>query len=842
LRSSRKSLYRKLLYAFLILSFSPMLLLVLSSLKALWSTERILRDNTVRILDTQAEGILIKRAETEARKVADLLKEIEDDLHDLSLILPKEQNYLSFVRNHNREVWYRGGSNAAPIEIRESIPLYSEATYIGPDGRERLRIGGGIAVDSLRDVSQPANTTYLTEDYFLKARDLPPGKFHVTHLTGWHVNRDEQLGGALSPETAIEGRPYRGIVRFAAPVHDSDGNLKGVVVLSLDHRHLMEFTQHILPEEDRLTVFPSYDSGNYAFMFDDEGWMITHPKYWDIRGLNSEGTLLLPYTQESSPDDVAHGNIPFNLLYAGFIHPNYPFVAKEVFAGKSGVIDVTNVGGARKIMAYAPIRYNGGGYEKRGIFGGITIGAELQDFRTPALAASESIGKEFSRFLWQTGFLIFLATALIFFGARRLTGDITAPLLRLIEGTREMARGRMAARVDVDSGDEVGDLADSFNTMASELELRRNRLLKTLRDLRRSRRMILRERDAKETIAENIETGVLVLEGDGRVSSVNGPARKLLALSGHEELPASLESLLPQIPETFAILKDQLEQLPAKEKWSRYITIDTERAKSTWRIAILPFERGTEQGRILTIEDLTERVQLRERLARMERLASLGRLSAGIAHEVRNPLTGISLLLDDLHDRLHSLPEDRTLIRRALDEIGRLENLVSELLDFSAVSSANLLPGNIEEVLDETVFLIRKQCQRSSVSIEREIAPELPGIAMDRGKIKQVFLNILTNALDAMPQGGLLSIRTTCDLKEVRVIFRDTGNGIPPEHLPLIFEPFYTTRGEGNGLGLAITHNIVAEHGGRIEVRSTPGEGSVFTLFFPAVVAASETG
>src|SRR6266700_3216574 len=135
-------------------------------------------------------------------------------------------------------------------------------------------------------------------------------------------NVREKLAGAPDPENAF-GKRYSGVIRFGAPLFDARGRFAGMVLLSLDHRHLMEFSQHILPGKNAETVFPSYKSGNYAFIFDDDGWIITHPKFWDIRGLDPSGRPLPPYSERSSPADVEKGRIPFNLDHAGFVHPNY---------------------------------------------------------------------------------------------------------------------------------------------------------------------------------------------------------------------------------------------------------------------------------------------------------------------------------------------------------------------------------------------------------------------------------------------------------------------------------------------------------------------------------------
>jgi PAS domain S-box-containing protein len=480
-------------------------------------------------------------------------------------------------------------------------------------------------------------------------------------------------------------------------------------------------------------------------------------------------------------------------------------------------------------MAFAPIFYDSGPYAETGVFGGITIGAEVKQFHHMAESASANIRLLYHAFLTGAWVLIGLTTLLVVYVAYRLSHNITNPLSTLIAGTKEMARGKLGTQVEIVSPAEVAELATAFNTMARQLNERRERLLRTLTVLRRSRKEIKQERDFKQTIVENVEVGILTLDSNQYVTSLNGVARVILQITEETVDYLPLNEILHNVPELYAVISQSIRA----ERWSEYASLERNGRSLTYRLALHPLSSGSEDGHILTIEDLTERVNFRQQVARLERLASLGRLSAGIAHEVRNPLTGISLLLDELHDRMLNNPRDQGLIQRALQEIERLEGLVNELLNFASLPDTRLVPGDLAVVLRDTLFLMSKQFQKQQVCVHEEIPEELLHPHMDSDRLKQAVLNLLTNALGAMSDGGELWIVAQRTFDGALITIRDTGHGIPADHLALIFEPFYTTKGEGTGLGLSITHTIITSHGGRIEVQSQEGEGTEFSVYLP---------
>ncbi|MGE4496749.1 MAG: ATP-binding protein [Deferribacterales bacterium] len=813
------SLHKKVLIAFLALSLLPLAVLGFYAARNLSSVEQYLRKSASSALEAQATRSLVLSAQTVADTVSIFLRSIENDLNSFVLLEPQESEYRDFYDRHRGTVrfWDNGS------EKFHDVPLYSELAFIRPDGTEQIRLVDGFPVKELRNVSVPANTTYKTEDYFIRTLELPDGEVYVSRVSGWFIHKKEV-------EKKGSDTQYDGVVRFARAVYDKDGSLKGVAVISLDHMHLMEFTRHISPDGKDSSKKASYESADYSFMFDDEGWIITHPKQWDIRGHNSDGTLS-GTRGEYSAARLQEGDIPFNLFKTGFIHENYPAAASDVLGGGRGVVDVTNVGGSRKIMAYAPIRYSSGVYAEHGVFGGVTIGAEISRFHMPAVRISDVIRGELDKFISSMAIFVTIMAVAVLAVAYRLSWSITNPIERLNLAIKSVTRDGAAPNVDVSGGDEVAQLTRSFNDMARELENRRVSLMESMQKLEASREAVIREQNFKTTVFENIETGILTLDKDNRITFINKPAMTILRLPKSAE-GGFLDEALAHKSEVINVIREFQSEGRTK-RWSRYIDSEDGGRNMHLRIAGLPMVMEHADGNIITVEDLTERVGLRRQMARMDRFASMGRLSAGLAHEIRNPLTGISLMLDDLHDRLLKNDADRQLIQRSLKEIERLEGLVDGLLNFASAVPPKLRTANIADILSDTLFFVKKQCERQKIILETDVEADLPMLNLDPDKIKQAFLNLLTNALDAMKNGGSLRIAVKRAEGGIELIFSDTGVGISPEDLPNIFEPFYTTKAEGTGLGLAITHNIVSEHGGKIEAESRHGAGSRFILFFP---------
>lgn len=826
----RLTLFKKILIITLLLSLVP---LVTSSLMLLINLESIssyLSSEIAETSDTQASESLQMRARHVAETVADLLRQCENDLLFLARSRPDRLTLFDFYLTRRGEIWERDREPNLFSENRDLIPLYQSLALIDRNGQERIVIRDGKTVpeNELRNVADPASTEYKSEDYFRKTRSLDPGRIHVTHLTGFHVSRQQQLQGAVEPEDA-NGEQYRGVVRLCTPLKDKNGNFDGILVISLDHRHLMEITQHIDPGRGYSTIFPSYKSGNYAFLFDDEGWVITHPRFWYIRGLDKEGRAVPSSAERSSKADLDAGLTPFKLDIGANIDPNYPKIIDAVRKHQSGYAEVLSTKDAKNIIAYAPILYSTGNYRTHGVFGGVAIAFKVDQFNDLIRKGSRLISSQLTAHRTRSTVILLLTACLSALAAWWLSRGIGKPLQELTDGVRKLAEGDAGSRVVATSSDEIGELARTFNVMADELEFRKNSLLNTLDELRNSRREILAERDFKESILESITSAIVTISPDGVLTSINDTGIRIL---GNRD--QVIGSAYRQVFAEWGDVPERIEHtLSQGGGYGRQpLKLDRNGEVSYYDVGVFPTGKSGEHGVTITIRNETEREKLREEMMRLDRLASLGKLSAGIAHEIRNPLTGIALLLDDLHDNAARGAEDRDMLRKAVAEIDRVEHLVNALLNYASPARVEFRESDLNLVVNDTVLLMRRPAFKSGVSIDVTCGALSP-FRFDPEKIKQALLNIIRNAVEAMQSGGLITITTLASQGNVVIKISDNGPGIDENDLPLIFEPFFTRKGAGTGLGLSITQRIVEEHHGRILVESAPGMGTEFTIELP---------
>jgi len=245
---------------------------------------------------------------------------------------------------------------------------------------------------------------------------------------------------------------------------------------------------------------------------------------------------------------------------------------------------------------------------------------------------------------------------------------------------------------------------------------------------------------------------------------------------------------------------------------------------------------------VVSIEDVSEVRALTDQLIRADRLAAMGELTTGVAHEVRNPL-GIIKASVQLVEESGGDPKRMAEVTRVIkQEIDRLDHVIKALLDFGRPSAPALRPIDVGAVLDDVVLFTRRFAREASVAIEVERAEGLAPVMADADQLKQVLVNLVSNAVQAMGEtGGTIRVSAYHDARDVYISVADSGPGMAPEVMEKVFDPFFSTRDGGTGLGLTIVHRIIDQHGGHIEVASAPGAGTTFTVALPVAKERGES-
>ncbi len=349
-------------------------------------------------------------------------------------------------------------------------------------------------------------------------------------------------------------------------------------------------------------------------------------------------------------------------------------------------------------------------------------------------------------------------------------------------------------------------------------------------------------------ILTGIVDGVVVTDAADTILIWNRAAEEITGIAGTDAVGKKIKAVFSDNPAVVSLME---KTLSSGRSYSDYEAELTTKHMSLLPVglvtSVLMDSEGLPLGVILTIRDQTSVRDLKERMRRSDRLATLGMIAAGIAHEVKNPLVGIrgaaQLMKSELRSRSGaSLIEYLEVI---LKEADRLNNVLEGILDFTRLKPREMKEHNIHGILDRVLLLNEEQARQCGVVLSRLYDPSLPNLMGNQDQLIQVFLNIIKNAVEAMPKGGKLTVMTRmsdlfttvqADGKKYQLMVvkvSDTGPGIKQEHLPDIFTPFFTTKDRGVGLGLALSYQIAQEHLGTIRVESRENEGATFSVYLP---------
>ena len=439
----------------------------------------------------------------------------------------------------------------------------------------------------------------------------------------------------------------------------------------------------------------------------------------------------------------------------------------------------------------------------------------------PLAAQSRAVARKADELADAVLILTSVTVALLAFVGWQVARRVSGPIAALSGAARRVAAGDLQVRVRVRGQDEIGTLVEAFNTMAASLETQRH-------DLSRRREYI-------ETILTRATAGVLSLDARGVVITANPAAQQLLTPTGNPPGPGD------HLPDHLA-LHPILE--PLGRALGRSLAGDLEGevglelggGERRLRAVFLPFtpEQGALPGRIVILEDVTE-------IVRSGRLAAWVEMARRIAHEVKNPLTPIQLSVEHVR-RVWQARDPRfgSVLVECLDniqgQVGKLRQMATEFSAYARLPLLNAEPTEVPALLTEALrpYLTAPP---AGIAIDSAVPSGLPEVVVDRGVMNRVLVNLIENALQAMPEGGRLEIAAGREQDNgrsgVTITVRDTGTGMPPGVLARIFEPYFSTKSGGTGLGLAIARRAVEEHGGGIDIRSRPGAGTLVTIFLP---------
>jgi PAS domain S-box-containing protein len=343
------------------------------------------------------------------------------------------------------------------------------------------------------------------------------------------------------------------------------------------------------------------------------------------------------------------------------------------------------------------------------------------------------------------------------------------------------------------------------------------------------------------SIIQNYSDAVIALDNDYKIFFWNKGAERIFGYSADEMLGKTVDPIIPEELKK----KGELEWLFQETLRKGYIeNYETERVTKDGRRIIVNLSRslikdesGEILGSIAIVKDITKVKELEKQIQHSDKLALIGQIASGIAHEIGTPLNVISGNAEYLIMEMGEDNPYREELETIISQAERIANLIKQLLEFARPRKPNYTKVNVNKEIAHVVELLKHQFEKSRIKLNLKFSENIPYIYADCSQIHQVFLNIIVNAIQAINENGVIEIETFSKDGYVNVKFKDNGIGIAPENLNRIFEPFFTTKeaGKGTGLGLAVSKRIMDEHNGKIEVESTPGKGTTFTLKFPSL-------
>ena len=404
---------------------------------------------------------------------------------------------------------------------------------------------------------------------------------------------------------------------------------------------------------------------------------------------------------------------------------------------------------------------------------------------------------------------------------------VTRPLGTLVKATLEAANGNLKQNISIHTHDEVEILASNFSFMIQEILAQKQQLENQLREIKQLQQYA-------EKILDTMNDGLLAVDMDGAVMAVNPAARDILDIPHDKTVKGYNAQELFNNDMPFAnYIRQSLGNPLGKNQHEIHLQRGEETRVILTGTGILESDKKTPRQIIFNLNDITAFKKLEAEIRQAQRLADLGTLAAGIAHEIRNPLSAIKTYVALLPKKIENPGFLEKFHRTVPREINRLNIFIEELLELSRLPKYHFKLIDVRESLLQSIELMEAKFRTNNIDCQWDNTSELPNIMADADQLKKVFINLMQNAAQSMPNGGVITIHTAYKNSRVIIDFKDTGYGFSPELAKNIFNPFFTTKAKGTGLGLAISHKVISEHGGQIKAKSKKGKGSCFSVSLP---------
>jgi PAS domain S-box-containing protein len=450
---------------------------------------------------------------------------------------------------------------------------------------------------------------------------------------------------------------------------------------------------------------------------------------------------------------------------------------------------------------------------------------------------------------WELGGLTAATLLLGGLAAALVARRISRPVQQLAAGAAAVSRGELDLRIEPTTDDEIGGLAIAFNHMTAQLRQQRGALEDANRELRHRLEELADLKSYTDNILASMTNGLVTVDLDGRVVTLNPAAELMTGFFAGEATGRYCTDVFAGTPQLGEILMETISSRAAYPGLAVTLRRRNGRTLSV-EISAAPLKggEGKDLGVIAVMRDLTVVRELENRLRRSDRLAALGSLAAGLAHEIKNPLTSLLTFSRHLTRRFDDEQFRAKFQSVVPHELQRINGIVERLLELARPSRLSFAAVRLPALLERVVDLCAHELDSRGVRFTREYARDLPAIWADADALHQSLVNLVRNALDAMPAGGRLILRVgwagTDDIvvtggrspaagRRVQIEVEDSGVGIAPEAADRVFNPFFSTKETGTGLGLALTHKMIEDHGGVIDFRAAPGGGTIFRIALP---------